>query len=70
MFKKILEVDGVQKLNKDKQKSVKGGSIRQCTYRCNGTTAHLTNGNYLYCTIAIYDATRCGGGGNGGVIIA
>ncbi|EZH73149.1 hypothetical protein ATO12_19270 [Aquimarina atlantica] len=72
MFKKILKVEGVQKLNKDKQKSVKGGhpTLIRCTYSCSGTTARLNNGNYLNCAAIIYDAIQCGGDGNGGGVWA
>jgi hypothetical protein len=72
MLKNILNLNGVQKLEKEEQKSVQGGNplLIRCTYTCSGTTARLNNGNYLNCAAIIRDATQCGGNGNGGEIYA
>ncbi len=72
MLKNILGLNGVQKINKEEQKNVQGGHnlIQPCIYRCSGTTARLSNGNYLNCAAIIHDAVQCGGDGNGGGVWA
>ncbi len=72
MLKNILNVNGVQKIEKAEQKNVQGGRmlLQRCVYSCSGTTARLSNGNYLNCAAIIRDARQCGGNGNGGSVWA
>jgi len=72
MLKNILNLNGVQKLKKEEQKSVQGGNplLPRCTYTCSGTTARLNNGNYLNCPAIIKNAPQCGGSGGSGDIWA
>ncbi|TPN86932.1 hypothetical protein [Aquimarina algicola] len=67
MLKNILNVNGVQKLDKKQQKSVQGGRdlLPICLYTCSGTTATLSNGNYENCAAVIRNSPRCGGDGDG-----
>ncbi|AXT50798.1 hypothetical protein D1818_08125 [Aquimarina sp. BL5] len=70
MLKNILNLNGVQKLKKEEQKSVQGGNpilieAPSCNYYCSGTTARLSNGNYLNCPAIIHNAPQCNGDDDG-----
>jgi len=74
MLKDLLNKSGVEKLSKQSQQSITGGSgLTRCPYVCRGTTARQPAGASQYCLLnfaaIIYNAPQCGGGGDDGIDI-
>ncbi len=81
MFKKLLKLEGAQKISRKEQKSISGGGSRgncypffhlgSCRFNCScpSTRAKQPSGASQYCLLnypaIIYNARQCGGGGGG-----
>ncbi|MBW1298849.1 hypothetical protein [Aquimarina litoralis] len=73
MLKNLLNLNGVEKLNKENQRAIHGGMLlSQCVYVCHGTTARQPAGASQYCLlnfpIHIYNASQCTDGGDDGIV--
>ncbi|WP_299439689.1 hypothetical protein [uncultured Aquimarina sp.] len=73
MLKNLLNLNGIEKLNKENQKAINGGGFSlQCRYVCHGTTARQPSGASQYCLLnfpyQIHNASQCTDGGDDGPV--